>query len=71
MKPQTIYVKQDSDNNRALRVRTVARYQPVTTKADKLSEAIQAEGNGDTKIVKILVKDAVDAKFKEAAAEKK
>ena len=43
----------------------------MTKTADKVSEAIQAEGNVDPKIVKILVKDAVDAKFKEAAAEKK
>ena len=71
MKPQATYVQQDSDNKRALRVRKVMREQAMTTTADKVSKAIQAEGNVDPKIVKILVKDAVDAKFQEAAAEKR
>ena len=42
----------------------------MKTTPDKVSEAIQAKGNVDPKIVKILVKDAVDAKFQETAAEK-
>ena len=71
MKPQTIYVKQDSDNKKALRVRKVVRDQAMTTKAEKVSEAIQAEGNEDPKIVKILVKDAVDENYKEVAEKKK
>ena len=71
VKTQNTYVQQDSDNKRAIRVRKVVRGHAMTTKAKKVSEAIQAEGNVDPKIVKILVKDAVDAKLKEAAAEKK
>ena len=71
VKPQGTYVQQDSDNKRALHVRKVLREQAMKTTAEKVSKAIQAEGNVDPKIVKILVKDAVDAKFQETAAEKK
>ena len=66
--PQAAYLQQDSDNKRALRVRKVVREQAMKTTADKVSEAIQAEGNVDPKLVKILIKDAVEAKFQEATA---
>ena len=62
--PQAAYLQQDSDNKKALRVRKVVREQAMKTTADKVSEAIQAEGNVDPKLVKILIKDAVEAKFK-------
>ena len=42
----------------------------MTAKTDRVTEAIQAEGNIDPKIFKILVKDSVDVRFKEAAVER-
>ena len=43
----------------------------LTATADKIATAIATESVPDPKIVRVMIKDAVDLKFKEAAAAKK
>ena len=58
IKPQNSYKEQDASNKRAMQVRKVVQGHEMTKTADMVSEAINAKGNVDPKVVKIMIKKA-------------
>ena len=70
IKPRQIYDKQVAANDRALRMKKVAQRQTLQSKADKVSEAVQAEEIPDPKIIRIMIDDSVQVGIAKALGEK-
>ena len=70
--PRLKYDQQVIDNEISNRIKKAANSMEMTATADKIATAIATESVPDPKIVRVrMIKDAVDLKFKEAAAAKK
>ena len=66
-----MYDKQVAANEISIRIKKVAKRQVTNSTADRIAEAIQAEGTVDPKTIRVMIKDGVDDKFKEVETKKK
>ena len=71
IEPRLKYDSQVVENEVTTRIKKAAKSLMMTEQADKIAEAVSAESVPDPKIVKVLIKDAVEKKFKEAATASK
>ena len=71
VEPRLKYDSQVAENEVTTRIKKAAKSLTMTEHADKIAEAVSAERVPDPKIVKVLIKDAVEKKFKEAATANK
>ena len=68
IKPRSRYDLQVETNNTAFRIFKAEKSLTITEKADKVTEAIQAEGTVSSKVIKVMILDEVR---KELAKKKK
>ena len=71
VEPRLKYDSQVAENEVTTHIKKAAKSMTMTEQADKIAEAVSAESVPDPKIVKVLIKDAVEKKFKEAATASK
>ncbi len=63
MTPQTVYHRQVEANERALRIKKVAKRIETNSLADKVAEAVEAEAVGDEKSVRVVAREEAEVVF--------